>query len=182
MITATGQPTLRNPAPLPPDLQPGTGSVATRIETFTNGGPTTAGARWLDRNDSGQSMGWRLEGASTLDAAARAARSVVQFAAHESTVGDEGHEATTSRYVTPLAVLQSTDGAFFASRLTDAPLPGKEHVVQELTSIRPEGTPAAQANPVRDDNVSYGDTTPTLKGVVSENTWWPIGQPGGSTF
>jgi hypothetical protein len=166
MIAATGMPTLRNPFPLPATVAPNTGPVATRVETFTNGTPTDAGARWLERNDKGATLGWHAEATNFHDAVQQA-RSVAQFAAKEVTVGDEGQEPFTSRYDTPIAVLQGTDGAWFLSRLADKPLPGKDAYATELASRWNASTPL--------DNVTYTDTAAAVKAIVNENAWFTPG-------
>jgi hypothetical protein len=161
---------------LPTDLQVGTATLA--IEQRTSGIGARAGyvspadytPIWGDRDASDSLTGWKLAGATGIEQALAATRGLVHASSIVEPLPEDHGPATVERRVTPLALLQAADGAWYATRLHDTPTAGG-YVERHVTASWSEDSPARQ-RPTDFGGVRFLNPLPSLRAIVSEDVYW----------
>ena len=162
---------------LPDDLQVGTATLAIEQRDWGTGArtgyapPAEYTPIWGDRRADGALTGWQLAGATSLDQALTAARSLVQASATVDTLPEDHGPARVERRVTPLALLQAADGAWYATDLHAAPTAGS-FVQHQTTTSWSEDAPKRQHHADL-GGLRYLNPLPALRAIVSDDVYWP---------
>lgn len=178
-LTAT--PAAPAPTRLPVQLHAPFEPIAIERERFRpHGGSDTYTPLWGARDSSGASLGWKLQ-ARDLSSAVTEAKAL--SAASSETIThpeDYGFPALVTREVAQLAVIQASDGAFYASTLHRDPITAgrAQHAVVESWTERSTEPHRAHS----EQQLAYVDAVDGLKAIVDESrSWTPGSEPSAGT-
>jgi hypothetical protein len=177
-LTTTPAPTSA-PAPtkLPVQLTEAFEPIAIEREQYhKGGGPDQYAPLWCARDESGAALGWKLH-ARDLPGAVDETKAL--SAASTETIRhpeDYGFPALMTREVPQLAIIQATDGAYYATTLHTDPIEPRraQHVVVESWTDH-STTPH---RPRSEHLLAYVNAVDGLQAIVDESrSWTPSTEP-----